>query len=425
MTRDVADQLNEVSERYQVPQRLRYAGETAREAARAWRAKPRAAARSTPTTWRSSNPRTSAAAGVILAAAIVGGVLWYIFGTGEAKEPRRHAPRVPQPGHRAANAQRPQGLARTAAALKSGGERTPSQGSPPQGLHPAGVPGRDRRPGRRHPRRPRARPREAGDPAQCSRDRLVLDGDELELVSRRAERRSRRAHRRREETLTIADVPDAFTLETVSRICPQKNTKLEGLYATQARLRHAVRGAGLPAHHLVHRPPGRHGALHHHGARRQEVPGAALERQPGGPSRARMGAASRIRFRSRPTCSRWSRPTWRCCKDKQPLHLRRAGQARPGGLGDGLPEARDRLGREALRPEARPRGIQDRRGRRLQLRRDGEQGPQHLQHALRAGARRHRDRRRLPEHRPRGGARVLPQLDRQPRHLPRLVPACR
>ena len=27
------------------------------------------------------------------------------------------------------------------------------------------------------------------------------------------------------------------------------------------------------------------------------------------------------------------------------------------------------------------------------------------------------------EHRPRGRARVLPQLDRQPRHLPRLVPA--
>ena len=31
----------------------------------------------------------------------------------------------------------------------------------------------------------------------------------------------------------IPDVPDAFTLETVSRIVPQQNTKLEGLYATK------------------------------------------------------------------------------------------------------------------------------------------------------------------------------------------------
>src|SRR6185436_8236416 len=36
------------------------------------------------------------------------------------------------------------------------------------------------------------------------------------------------------DSLTIRDVPDAFTLETVTRIVPQKNTKLEGLYATQS-----------------------------------------------------------------------------------------------------------------------------------------------------------------------------------------------
>ena len=35
----------------------------------------------------------------------------------------------------------------------------------------------------------------------------------------------------------------------------------------------------------------------------------------------------------------------------------------------------------------------------------------------------HRDRRRLTRHRERGRPRVLPQLDRQPHHLPRLVPA--
>src|ERR1019366_3275524 len=35
-----------------------------------------------------------------------------------------------------------------------------------------------------------------------------------------------------EETLSIAEAPERFTLETVSRICPQKNTRLEGLYAS-------------------------------------------------------------------------------------------------------------------------------------------------------------------------------------------------
>ena len=60
---------------------------------------------------------------------------------------------------------------------------------------------------------------------------------------------------------------------------------------------------------------------------------------------------------------------------------------------------------------------------RLQHGRDGEQGPQHLQHQVRAGQPGHRHRRRLRRHRERGRPRVLPQLDRQPHHLPRLVPA--
>ena len=61
---------------------------------------------------------------------------------------------------------------------------------------------------------------------------LVLDGDELELVSVTLNGSPVR-HEVTPEKLTIPDVPDAFTLETVSRIVPQKNTKLEGLYATK------------------------------------------------------------------------------------------------------------------------------------------------------------------------------------------------
>src|SRR5688572_24486589 len=61
---------------------------------------------------------------------------------------------------------------------------------------------------------------------------LVLDGDELELVSVTLNGSAVR-HEVTPEKLTIPDVPDAFTLGTVSRIVPQKNTKLEGLYATK------------------------------------------------------------------------------------------------------------------------------------------------------------------------------------------------
>ncbi|MEK6244953.1 MAG: aminopeptidase N [Pseudomonadota bacterium] len=62
---------------------------------------------------------------------------------------------------------------------------------------------------------------------------LVLDGDELELVSLLLNQKEK-THHVTAEHLTIPDVPDAFTLETVTRIVPQKNTKLEGLYATQS-----------------------------------------------------------------------------------------------------------------------------------------------------------------------------------------------
>jgi aminopeptidase N len=61
---------------------------------------------------------------------------------------------------------------------------------------------------------------------------LVLDGDELELVSVAVNGKPA-AHGVAPDRLTVPEVPDAFTLETVTRIVPQKNTKLEGLYATR------------------------------------------------------------------------------------------------------------------------------------------------------------------------------------------------
>ncbi len=61
---------------------------------------------------------------------------------------------------------------------------------------------------------------------------LVLDGEELELLSVSLNGKPAE-HSLAPDKLTISGVPDAFTLETVTRIVPQKNTKLEGLYATQ------------------------------------------------------------------------------------------------------------------------------------------------------------------------------------------------
>src|SRR5687768_7894510 len=61
---------------------------------------------------------------------------------------------------------------------------------------------------------------------------LVLDGDELDLVSVSLND-SKPEYSVSADKLTIENVPDAFILETLTRIVPQKNTKLEGLYATQ------------------------------------------------------------------------------------------------------------------------------------------------------------------------------------------------
>ena len=197
-----------------------------------------------------------------------------------------------------------------------------------------------------------------------------------------------------------------------------------------------MRGRGLSPHHLLSRPARRDGRVQRaHPRREGEVPGAALEWQP---RRAR-------RARQRPPLREMARPVpeaelpVRACR-------RRPGRARaahPLALGQGPPaaglraprrprqdRARDefadrlrRLGRGALRPRSRPRALHDRRRRRLQHGGDGEQGPQHLQHQVRAGQRGDGDRRRLRGDRIGGRPRVLPQLDGQPHHLPRLVPA--
>jgi len=61
---------------------------------------------------------------------------------------------------------------------------------------------------------------------------LVLDGEHLKLVSVAVDGRalSPDEYKIEPETLTIATVPERFTLDVVTEISPAKNTALEGLY---------------------------------------------------------------------------------------------------------------------------------------------------------------------------------------------------
>ncbi|HEY5930926.1 MAG TPA: M1 family aminopeptidase, partial [Burkholderiales bacterium] len=63
---------------------------------------------------------------------------------------------------------------------------------------------------------------------------LELDGDEIELISVSVDGRAleRKDYMLDSARLTIADVPDTFTLETAVRLRPKENTKLMGLYAS-------------------------------------------------------------------------------------------------------------------------------------------------------------------------------------------------
>jgi len=70
--------------------------------------------------------------------------------------------------------------------------------------------------------------------AADARAPLVLDGEDIELESVALDGRALAPgeYALGEERLSIAEVPERFTLETVSRIRPQHNTRLEGLYAS-------------------------------------------------------------------------------------------------------------------------------------------------------------------------------------------------
>ena len=198
-----------------------------------------------------------------------------------------------------------------------------------------------------------------------------------------------------------------------------------------------MRGGRVSPHHLLPRPPRRALGLHHAdrggaggsaGSPRQRQPDRGRRRRRHGPALrglARPLSETRLPVRGRRRAARQGRQE---LHDGERPRRRDRGLrgARQGGsrcLRARRARAVDALGRARLRPRIRPRGVQRRRGFRLQHGRHGEQGPQHLQRQIRARLPRNGDRHRLRQHRSDHRARVFPQLDRQPHHLPRLVPA--
>ena len=131
----------------------------------------------------------------------------------------------------------------------------------------------------------------AGAPAP-----LVLDGDGLTLVSLKLDGETLAADRyvATPDGLTIAQPPNRpFTLEIETLVDPSANTQLSGLYRVERHLLHAMRGRGLPPHHLFPRPARRDGGLHHaHRGGQSRGAGAARQRQPA--SRAAICRAAGI-----------------------------------------------------------------------------------------------------------------------------------
>ena len=241
-----------------------------------------------------------------------------------------------------------------------------------------------------------------------------------------------------DETLTIAATPAAFhardrhrDLARATTPRSKGSTSSKGIFCTQCEAEGFRRIT-----YFLDRPDVLAVYTTRIEARQSGLSGAAVERQSDRQRRSRRRPAFRGVERSVPQALLSLRAgrgrSRRACRtvrarmsgrQVRSAHLCRARQRGQGRLCDGFAQARDALGRGEIWPRIRSRHLHDRGGQRLQFRRDGEQGPQHLQRQAAAGLAGDRDRRRLRAHRKRRGARVFPQLDRRPHHLPRLVPA--
>ena len=187
---------------------------------------------------------------------------------------------------------------------------------------------------------------------------LRLDGENFELASITLGRTplGKKDYKFGDAGLTLLKPPAGpFTLEIVTFVRPGGQQSALGPLPHQQRVLHAVRGPGLPPHHLFPRPPRR--ARHLHGAHRGRPQRGADAARPTATrwSAARSTAASATtRSGATPspspaTCSRWSAAiSPRIASDFRTAsgrkvelrHLRRARQGGALRLGHGFAQAR-------------------------------------------------------------------------------------
>jgi hypothetical protein len=267
---------------------------------------------------------------------------------------------------------------------------------PPAFLHRHRRAGARPRPGR-HEVTARLAFRRNPAPRRGPRGAAVLDGEQQSDVSVELDGAPLPPERWTVDAarLTVVAPPDAGTLVVRSRIAPLRNVSLEGLYVsssvfcTQCEPKASGASRTSPTGRTCSRASG-------HAARRPaRLSGAAVERQ-----------ARRRRARCRrPSLRDLARPLPQALylfalvagdlprsrhvhhgigPRRGAAHLLDAREPAALPSRDGVAEARDALGRGALRPRVRPRHVHDLLRRRLQHGRDGEQGPQHLQQPPRA-----------------------------------------
>ncbi len=267
---------------------------------------------------------------------------------------------------------------------------------------------------------------------------LVLDGDELELVSLSLDGKklAKGDYTLDDKSLTIPAPPKSFTLEIETAIHPAANTKLSGLYVSSnvfctqceaegfrrityfldrpdvmATYRTTIRAARAAYPVLLS-----NGNLAEQGELKDGRHFAVWHDPFPKPSYLFALVAGDLAKNEDSFVTRSGRKV-------ALAHLRRARQGGAHRLCHGCAQALDALGRGALRPRIRSRPVQHRRRQRFQHGRDGEQEPQRLQRQIHPRRFPDRDRQRLCRDRDRRRARVFPQLDGRSHHLPRLVPA--
>ena len=231
---------------------------------------------------------------------------------------------------------------------------------------------------------------------------LVLNGEHMQLVSLAIDGKALppAAYTLDGEALTIPDVPDRFTLEVVTQIAPARNTALEGLYVSKGMFCTQCEAEGFRRiTFFLDRPD----VLARY-TTRIEAPKSAYPILLSNGNPIQSGDLGDGRH-----FAVWDDPFPKPCylfalvagdlgvlRDEfvtmsgrrgGACHLCRTWQRTHARLCDGFAQARDALGRGGLWPRIRSRHLHDRRRLRLQLRRHGEQGPQHLQRQGAAGHR--------------------------------------